>query len=129
MLFYSHWLDLVGKLASLAIIVTILLVTNSFSIIDQTMSVTPNPQFFVFATLTLIVVGFYFAFHRPLIDVLVTQLYIRQRFGVQASWEEARILRNLFCLNLRTLQWTPMTHVQSLPIEQRLQALLEAAYG
>ena len=43
MIFFSHWLDLIGKLASLAIIVALLVVTNSILIIDQAMSQTPNP--------------------------------------------------------------------------------------
>src|SRR5687767_469790 len=129
MIFFSHWLDLIGKLASLAIVVALLVSTNSIQIIDQAMSQTPNPQFFVFLTVTLIVVGSYFAFHRPVVDVLVTQLYVRQRFGVRASWDQARLLRRLFALNLRTMQWEPMTHVCSLPLEQRLPTLLEAVHA
>jgi hypothetical protein len=65
MLFYSHWLDLIGKLFSL----------------------------------TLFVV----------------------------CWSEAKQLRRLFCLNMRTLQWHPMKHVRSLPVDQRLSALVAAA--
>ena len=129
MLLYSHWLDLIGKLVSVTILITLLLVTNTSQIIHPVMLQTPNPQFFTFLLLTLGLVGFYFAFHRPIMDVLVTQLYVRQKFGIQVSWEQARLLRRLFSLNMRTLQWNPMTHVRSLPLEQRLPALLEAVHA
>jgi hypothetical protein len=76
-----------------------------------------------------LMVAYYFVFHRPFVDVLITRLYVRLRFGVPASWEESKILRRLFCVDFRTLQWQPMKHVQSLPLEQRLFALLEAARG
>jgi hypothetical protein len=129
MLFYSHWLDLMGKLVSLAIFVTVVLITKSIQFIDQVTSQTPNPQFFFVLFFTLFLVGFYFAFHRPIMDVLVTQLYVRQRFGIRVSWEQGKLLRCLFSLNMRTLQWNPMTHVRSLPLEQRLPALLEAVHA
>lgn len=127
MLFFSHWLDLIGKLISLAIFVALLLQFNIIEMVESAMGRTPNPEFFTILALGVILVGYYFVFHRPIVDVVMTQLYVRQRFGVQVSWDQAKLLRRLFCLSFRTMQWHPMRHVCSLPLDQRLPALVEAA--
>jgi hypothetical protein len=129
MLFYSHWLDLVGKLTSIFLFVSLLLATNLVDVSESAMAATPNPKFFGIMLLGAILVGFYFAFHRPVVDVVMTMLYVRLRFGVVPSWEEAKLLRALFCLNVRTMKWYPMKHVRSLPIEQRLSVLVETSHA
>jgi|SRR5678815_369255 hypothetical protein len=127
MLFYSHWLDLVGKLFSLTLFIVFLIKTGLIETIRPLMARTPNPHFFAFGFLFAILIVYYLIIHRPVIDVVVTSLYVRMRFGVQVSWREAKQLRKLFCLNMRTLQWHPMKEVRSLPVDQRLPALVAAA--
>jgi len=127
MLFYSHWLDLIGKLFSLTLYIVFLFKTGLIEAIRPVMARTPNPDFFAVAFLFTILIAYYLIIHRPTIDVVVTSLYVRTRFGVKVSWNEAKQLRKLFCLNMRTLRWHPMTHVCSLPVDQRLSALVAAA--
>ncbi|MCX6951885.1 MAG: hypothetical protein NTV51_06935 [Verrucomicrobia bacterium] len=127
MLFFSHWLDLVGKLLSIAGVVVILVKTGLGGAAERLLASSPNPRFFFFIVVLGLGAVWYFAIHRPLVDVLMTQLYVRLRFGVSPSWSEAKQLRRLFCLNMMNLQWQPMDHVKSLDRHERLPALLAAA--
>ena len=127
MLFYSHWLDLIGKLLSLTLFLGFLIKTGLIETTTQVMARTPNPDFFAVVFLLAILIAYYLILHRPIIDVAATSLYVRTRFGVKVSWSEAKQLRKLFCLNMRTLQWHPMKHVRSLPVDQRLSTLVAAA--
>lgn len=128
MIFYSHWLDFVGKLVSLIILIVLLFGEPLQAIVWASfIQQTPNPEFFRFMIVLAIGATFFFLFHHPVIDVLITKLYVRQRFGVSASWQQAKALRRLFCISYRTLEWKPMTHVRALPLDQRLGTLLDAA--
>jgi len=129
MVFYSHWLDLVGKLVSTLIVVTLLIKTDVIEMIRPTLNQTPNPEFFVVAAIGIFVIGYYLAFHHPVVDVVVTMVYVRHSFDISISWDQAKLLRRLFCINLRTMQWNPMRQVRSIPVEQRLQILVAAAHG
>jgi hypothetical protein len=129
MIFYSHWLDLIGKLFSIVFFTSALFFTKAVLFFQPALEKTPNPRFFGAMVMTAALIGFYFAFHRPLVDVIVTKLYVRLRFGISISWEDAKLFRRLFCLNLGTMKWHPMTHVRSMPLEQRLPALMEALHA
>jgi hypothetical protein len=126
MVFFSHWLDLTTKLISLTVIFGLTFSMGLPETLDGLFQQTPNPEFFTFLIFAALVVSYYFAFHRPIIEVLSSQIYARLRFGVNASWTEARLLRRLFSLNWQ-LQWKPMNQLHSLPREDRLKILLEAA--
>ena len=129
---YSHFLDLIGKLFSM-IFCTILLVilaveTGWDQKFTEVISSLPFPKVFYFLTTIIWATAVFLGFHRPVVDVLVTKMYVRLHYKVNASWQEAKLLRRLFCLN-RRLQWYPMEEVRSLPREERLKALIAAANG
>ncbi|MDH4262051.1 MAG: hypothetical protein OEV78_03290 [Spirochaetia bacterium] len=126
MIFYSHWLDFIGKIFSLVAYSLILIYSGISDHIKEYLINSPNPKFFFFIFIGVFAIPVYLYFHRPVVDVFITKLYARLQFGVTASWDESKLLRNLFCLN-RKMQWLPMKHVLSLPKEQRLKVLLEEA--
>jgi len=126
-MFFSHWLDLVGKLFSMAGFLTVFSQTGLGKAAERLLANSPNPGFFLFLTMGGLGAIWYFAVHRPFVDVLVTKLYAQLRFGVSPSWGEAKQLRRLFCLNMMKLQWQPMTHVKSIEQHERLAVLLNAA--
>jgi len=125
MIFYSHWLDLIGKLISMILFGTAYFSTGIDTALKRFFGNLPDPKLFPFLCFMGMGVGFYLAIHRPLMDVLVCKFYALIRFKVNPTWDEAKRLRRLFCLN-KSLKWQPMDHVCLLPQNERLKALLEA---
>ena len=123
---YSHFLDFIGKVFSLVTTSILIINYQIFKKINPYLSQTSNPDFFQFLVLGVIYILVYFSFHRPIVDVLVTKIYVSLKFKVKVKWHEARKLRKLFCLN-KNFKWYPMKEVKDLSVEKRLDVLLRAA--
>ena len=129
MLFFTHWLDLLGKLFTLILFIVLILAMGLDDKCEAIFSNLPGQQFFSFLGIVLVGVLWYL-FCRAVTDVLTTKLYVRLHFGIATTWAQAKLLRKLFSPSFFALVakgWWPMKNVRSFPVEQRLQALLNAA--
>src|SRR5229473_2358575 len=122
MLVYSHIWDALLKLISVAALMILAVSLHLAERIQSTGIATQSvSEFAMFA----IPVTVWVILYRQYLSTLSSWLYARMSLGTNINFNEAKMLRKLFQLDLSGT-WLPLRDIKKLPSDQRHDALLLA---
>ncbi len=122
MLVYSHIWDALLKLISVAALMILAVSLHLAERIQSTGIATQSvSEFAMFA----IPVAVWVILYRQYLSTLSSWLYARMSLGTNINFNEAKMLRKLFQLDLSGT-WLPLRDIKKLPSDQRHDALLLA---
>ena len=122
MLVYSHIWDALLKLISVAALMIMAVSLNLAERIQSTGIATESRSGIAMVG---IVVVLWLILYRQYLSILSSWLYARMSLGTNINFNEAKMLRKLFQLDLSGT-WLPLRDIKKLPSDQRHDALLLA---
>jgi hypothetical protein len=122
MLIFSHIWDALLKLISVAALITMAISLNLAERIQSTGIATESGSGIAMVG---IVVAVWLILYRQYLSILSSWLYARMNLRANISFNEAKMLRRLFQLDL-SATWIPLRDIKKLPSDQRHDALLLA---
>jgi hypothetical protein len=122
MLIFSHIWDALLKLISVAALITMAISLNLAERIQRTGIATESRSGIAMVG---IVVVLWLILYRHYLSILSSWLYARMSLRTNISFNEAKMLRKLFQLDL-SATWIPLRDIKKLPSDQRHDALLLA---
>lgn len=122
MLIFSHIWDALLKLISVAALITMAISLNLPERIQSTGIATESGSGIAMVGM---VVAVWLILYRQYLSILSSWLYARMNLRTNISFNEAKMLRKLFQLDL-SATWIPLRDIKKLPSDQRHDALLLA---